>query len=219
MARTLLRIPKMFTREDLSRIDPRLPDDYDEKAREFWTYVDLRLSALGTKIKKVYMESIGVVGKRHLDMLAIADPAQHKVVKKLLDNGAELVEVESPELVLETMSWMQRMQDALSGSLGQDMSGVRTIAELMEESLRERDEFVGRKVDESLKDGEVGALFMDLSRRIELPSDIRVIVTCPFQPRDYVNSWLAGLKARERVEAAGSKKEENEKRNGDREAK
>lgn len=207
MARTLLRIPRMFTKEDLSRMDPRLPEDYDEKAKEFWTYVDSRLSALGVRIKKIYLESIGVVGKRHLDMLAIADPAQHKVVKKLLDSGAEMIEAESPELVLETMSWMQRMQDVFTTDRGEDVSAVQAIGEFMQESLRERDEFVGRKVDESLKEGETGVLFMDLSRRIDMPSDVRVILTCPFQPRDYVNSWLVGLRARDQVEGAQSSKQ------------
>lgn len=207
MARTLLRIPRMFTKEDLSRMDPRLPEDYDEKAKEFWTYVESRLSVLGVRIKKIYLESIGVIGKRHLDMLAIADPAQHKVVKELLDSGAELVEAESPELVLETMSWMQRMQDAFSTDRGEDVSAVQAIGEFMQESLRERDEFVGRKVDESLKEGETGALFMDLSRRIDVPNDVRVILTCPFQPRDYVNSWLVGLRAGDQAEAAESSKQ------------
>jgi len=207
MARTLLRIPRMFTKEDLSRMDPRLPEDYDEKAKEFWTYVDSRLSALGVRIKKIYLESIGVVGKRHLDMLGIADPAQHKVVKKLLDSGAELIEAESPELVLETMSWMQRMQDVFTTDRGEDVSAVQAIGEFMQESLRERDEFVGRKVDESLKEGETGVLFMDLSRRIDMPSDVRVILTCPFQPRDYVNSWLVGLRARDQAEGAQSSKQ------------
>ncbi len=211
MARTLLRIPRMFTKEDLSRMDPRLPEDYDEKAKEFWTYLDTRLSALGVRIKKIYLESIGVAGKRHLDMLGITDPAQHTIVKKLLDSGAELIEAESPELVLETMSWMQRMQDALSPDRGEDMSAVQAIGEWMQESLRERDEFVGRKVDESLKDGETGALFMDLSRQVELPNDIRVILTCPFQPRDYVNSWLVGLRAKDQAEGAEGRMEKQDR--------
>jgi len=215
MARTLLRVPRMFTKEDLLGMDPRLPEDYDEKAKEFWTYVDSRLSALGVRIKKIYLESIGVSGKRHLDMLGIADPAQHRIVKKLLDSGAELIEAESPELVLETMSWMQRIQDSLYAGRGEDTSGVQAMAGWMQESLRERDEFVGKRVGESLREGETGALFMDLSRRIELPDDIRVIVTCPFQPRDYVNSWLVGLRARDQAEAAKSKREKQDRGKGE----
>ncbi|MEK6716957.1 MAG: hypothetical protein AABZ16_05660, partial [candidate division NC10 bacterium] len=45
-----------------------------------------------------------------------------------------------------------------------------------ERLLRERDEFIGRMIRETLKDGEVGILFIGLMHRVDgfLPPDIEV---------------------------------------------
>ncbi len=209
MARTLLRVPKMYTKEDLSRIDPRVPEDYDEKAEEFWQYVGERFSAISGRLKKIYLESTGVMGKRHLEMIKISDPRQHDVIGSALDSGAELLEAEDPELVLETLSWMQRMQELIATGLDEnrDSSAIQAISEFLQDSMKERDEAVKKVISSTLQDGEVGALIMDTSREIQFPSDVRVVVTCPFQPRDYLNSWLAGLRAKDQAEAAKAKEE------------
>ena len=113
----MLRIPRMFAREELSRIDPRLPEDYDDKSKEFWDYADARLKTISGRLKKIYLESSGVMGKRHLEMLKALDPAQHQVVSSAIESGAEMIEAESPELVLETLSWMQKIQELVSGGV------------------------------------------------------------------------------------------------------
>ncbi len=202
MGRTLLKIPRMFTAQDLSAIDPRLPDDLDDKSTEFWGYVGERFSTIGGRLKRIYLESSGVMGKRHMEMLKMNDPRQHEVVQKAIDSGAELVEAENPELVLETLSWVGKMQELLASSPGEESaSTLRTIGEFLRESMRERDEFVVNSIESSLAEGEVGALIMDGSREIKFSSDIRVVTTCPFEPRDYLNSWLASLRAKDSVES------------------
>ncbi len=203
MGRTLLRVPRMFTRDDLSRIDPRLPDDYDSKAKEFWDYVGARFSSLGGRLKRIYLESTGVMGKRHLELLKMSDPLQFEVVNSAVESGAGILEAEDPELVLETLSWLQRMQEMLAAGKGEDTEdSLKMIGEMLQESLKERDAAVSKAIDESLKEGEAGALIMDMSRQIDLPTDIRVVITCPLRPRDYLNSWLAGLRARDQAKAA-----------------
>lgn len=199
----------MFTKEELIRIDSRTPEDYDQKAKEFWDYAKSRISAVGGRLKKVYLESNGVPGKRQLEMLRISDPIGYEVVKMSLESGAELVEAESPELVLETVSWMQKLQEVLSGESddADKASALQTIGSFLQESMGERDRHVAESIASSLKEGEVGVLFMDLSREINLPADIRVVVTCPFQPRDYLNSWLATLRLKGQTEASTSDKE------------
>lgn len=193
----------MFTKEDLSRIDPRIPEDYDAKATEFWDYVGARFSSLSGRLRKIYLESTGVMGKRHLELLRISDPLQHGVVSSAVNSGAEVLEAEDPELVLETLSWLQTMQGLLAEGPREDDgdSAVKTIGEFLQESLSERDAAVRSTIDNTLKEGEVGALIMDMSRGIELPSDVRVVITCPFRPRDYLNSWLATLRAKDQAKS------------------
>jgi hypothetical protein len=200
----------MYTRQDLSQLDPRVPEDYEERSKEFWDYVDQRLSAISGRLKKVYLESTGVAGKRHLEMLKVIDPRQHDVVKRAVDAGSELVEAENPELVLETLSWMQKMQELVARGGEQDASALQAIAELLRESMKERDESVKETIETTLGDGEAGALVMDISREINLAPDIRVVTTCPFQPRDYLESWLATLSARDAREKEESEGEKGE---------
>ena len=186
-------------------MDPRLPDDYEEKSKEFWNYIDDKFKTVSGKLKKIYLESSGVMGKRHLDMLKTIDPAQYRVINSAIESGAEVMEAESPELVLETLSWMQRIQEILAGGRTEegDVSAAQNISEMLQESMKERDEYVKDRVESTLQEGEVGALVMDLSREIEFPDDIRVVITCPFRPRDYLNSWLAGLRARDQMKSGG----------------
>lgn len=201
----------MFTREDLSRIDSRLPEDYDAKAKEFWDYVAVRFSSLGGRLKRLYLESTGVMGKRHLELLKMADPLQFEVVNSAVESGAKVLEAEDPELVLETLSWLQRMQEMLAqGQVEGVEDSLKVVGEMLQESLKERDAAVGKAIAETLKEGEAGALIMDMTRQIELPDDIRVVITCPFRPRDYLNSWLAGLRARDQAREAEEAKETQE---------
>jgi hypothetical protein len=115
-----------------------------------------------------------------------------------------MIEAESPELVLETLSWMQKIQELVSGGVSEEegIPAIQNISQMLQESMRERDEFVKNRVESTLQDGEIGALVMDLSREIDFSEDIRVVITCPFRPRDYLNSWLAGLRARDQMESA-----------------
>jgi hypothetical protein len=42
-------------------------------------------------------------------------------------------------------------------------------------------------VDQTLKEGEMGVLFLDSRLKISFPSGLRVIRMFPFDPRDYLN--------------------------------
>jgi len=189
----------MFTADEFLRIDPRLPPDLEERRREFWSYVGERISALGSRLKKIYLTSMGVPPKRQLEMLKISDSQMYEVVRRGLEQGAELVDAEDPELVLETISWMQQLQHTLSAS-GGDKAKLETVGQFLAESMRERDDYLAKRIAQTLGDGEVGLLILDDSRNVSLPGDIRVITTCPFQPRDYLNSWLATLRLKDREE-------------------
>ena len=201
----------MFTKEDLSRIDSRLPEDYDAKAKEFWEYVGVRFSSLGGRLRSLYLESTGVMGKRHLELVKMTDPLQFEVINSAVESGAEVREAEDPELVLETLSWLQRMQEMLAQGRGDGVEdSLKLVGEMLQESLKERDAAVGKAIAETLKEGEAGALIMDMTRQIDLPEDIRVVITCPFRPRDYLNSWLAGLRTRDQAREAEDTKEKKE---------
>ncbi len=190
-------------------IDPEIPEDFDERSKEFWEYVDERVKAAGSALARIYLESSGVPGKRELNMLKINNPSQHEVVQHAMEQGAEIVQAEDPELVLETMSWMQKLHELSSSSSSREdlESKLQTISQFLQESMVERNQHVKKRIDETLEEGEMGLLFMDMSRDLDLPKDIRVIITCPFRPHDYLNSWLASLRAKRQGETPYSEEE------------
>ena len=209
-----MRVPRMFTADEFLRIDPRLPPDLDERRREFWSYVEERISALGSRLKKIYLTSVGVPPRKQLEMLRITDPQMYEVVLRGVEQGAELVDAENPELVLETISWMQQLQHSLSASES-DKAKLETVGQFLAESMRERDDYLARRIAQTLGDGEVGLLILDDSRNVSLPGDIRVITTCPFQPRDYLNSWLATLRLKDREEQSNQGRESQKPADGE----
>ena len=210
MSRTLLRVPKMFTSTELLEIDPRLPDDLEDRRKEFWNYVSEKVLALGTRVKKIYLSALGVRPNKQLELLKLTDPEMYEVVRKTIEQGAELIEAENPELVLESISWMEQLRGAFSPN-GGDKVKLETLNEFLAESLRERDEYMARRIGETLGEGEVGVLIVDDSRRLHFPEDIRVITTCPFQPRDYLNSWIATLRLRDQKQPEEPRTESSDK--------
>ena len=67
--------------------------------------------------------------------------------------------------------------------------------------MMDREKYVANAINESLKDGETGVLFLKSGRRTGdyLPSSIRVIKIQPFDPNDYLNSWVVTMKLRSKA--------------------
>ena len=77
---------------------------------------------------------------------------------------------ESPEFLLEEYALMKRVYQP---KLGQ----VPPSPQLAQSLLDRRDEFIARRIEETLYDEEIGLLFLGLNHRIEgrLPKDISLI--------------------------------------------
>lgn len=124
--------------------------------------------------------------KIYQDGLPISDPEQelkvvkkladdgsrnHKLVQKLIDKGATLVGTESPELLME--EYHLAMSALGPSELSEGSDEQRAQAAYI---LRKRDEFIAKRIDQTLQQGEVGILFIGLLHNIVplLNSDIQV---------------------------------------------
>lgn len=178
----------MFSREELLHLAPKLPPDFEEKSAEFWNYVEEKLNPLSARIKKVYHERLGEGGLKDLEEAKLGESL--RLVRKLLASGSELQPTEDAMLVAESESWLNMLKT----------NSHAVLQELYEESLKERDAYMVRSVDWTLKEGEVGVLLVQPGRALRFPEDVKVIRMAPFDPADYLNSWLTGLRLR-RAEA------------------
>jgi len=181
LTRTLVIVPRMYTRGEFAELCPNVPEDLEARRREFWSYVAERLSALAGRIRWVYRDGITEPGEKSLNALRAIDPDNFAVVDGLLARGAELQVVEDGLLLAEAQAW-------------KEMAASRPTAvveELLEASLRERVDHVAKAIDVGLRDDEVGVLFLNPSLEVAPPQDARAIRMYPFHPRDYLASSRA----------------------------
>lgn len=54
MTRTLLIVPRMYAKSEFKEVASHIPDDYDAKYEEFWSYVTDKLRVFRGRIRKVF---------------------------------------------------------------------------------------------------------------------------------------------------------------------
>lgn len=168
--KTLVYVPRMFTRDEFQKLVTRVPDDFKSTQDEFWEYVSDRLRAVATKIRWVYTDSDSHPAE------ASSKEGMLAVVAGLVASGVKVQAAVDPLLVAEAEAW----RDLARASPSQ------VVQELYDESVREIGRHVVEVVDQTLKDGEMGVLFLNPLLHISFPEILRVIRLLPFDPQDYL---------------------------------
>ena len=181
----LIRVPRMFTEAEAKRVLGTLPDDFEKTSNEFWAYVNEKLANYVGRVQRVYRDGICLAGKQTLDQLEKVDRQNFEIAKKLVDGGAAFESTEEPLLVSESESWLETMMHQESNSV---------VFEMFEQTMKDRDSFVSKRINDTLVGDELGVLFMDPSRRVSLDEKIKIIIMCRFDPLDYLKSWQLQLK-------------------------
>ncbi len=182
MTRTLIIVPVMYEKEELGKTLGMVPSDFEESYSEFWNYVEERLKPFIGKVSAVYSDRLSPVEE--------TGSRANTLLKRLVDNNSAFHCVEDSLLAAEAKAWLEMLEK------GQ----VQAAAELFEENLRERDEHAREVVEQTLRDGEIGVLFIDPARKISFSEDVRVVKMYPFDPVDYLNRHLVRLKIEQREE-------------------
>ncbi len=146
---------------------------------QLWT--DIRAAVEGwtlpwTKVR-LYQDGLPVCG-RETDIvkdLAKAGSPNHQLLLWLMDKGAILMGTESPELIVEEYRLVQSALEAQK-----DPKQTAKLAAQHEAASRSlltrRDEYIAKRINESLQTGETGLLFSGMLHSVErrLARDIRV---------------------------------------------
>ncbi|MGD0265053.1 MAG: hypothetical protein ABSD47_08880 [Candidatus Methylomirabilota bacterium] len=158
---------------------------------EVWEGLRTRLLALALDYRgvRIYQDGLPVCG-RELDIVrevAQAGSRNYTLILELLKRGAVVEGTESPDLLREEYERIRsaipkksvprgRMQTGELASAGLPDQAREESARESERILRQRDEFIGRRIDETLKGGEVGILFIGLMHWVDrfLPGDVEV---------------------------------------------
>lgn len=187
LGKILIHIPRFYSKNDFKNLDLSIPPDYETKSDEYWNYVEEKLNPFSKKIKRIYLEFIDK-GKDEGLRLAekILDDKGFRIVKKMINNGAELYATEDQKLIMETSSW---------GEMLRNESDFNAVMELYQDSLKERYNHMINVINETLKNEEMGIIIMESVHKIDFPSDTKVIRMCRFDPSDYLKSYIIYSKA------------------------
>src|SRR5579884_4217628 len=173
MAKLLLIVPKMFSKEDLGRIDPEIPEDFGEKRLQFWSYVREKLRSV-PRITRIYYDSLTEeFEKDPLEFVKGDNQECFEIVSELLSEGAKLEVTEDKISVAESRAWAEVAS-----------KGDASALSLLAQSLEERNKKVAEKISQSLGEGEVSVFFVSPSRKIASQFDTRGIKAITIQPFD-----------------------------------
>ncbi|MCW4031717.1 MAG: hypothetical protein NWE80_05065 [Candidatus Bathyarchaeota archaeon] len=185
MGKTLFYVSRMYTEVEFKNLAAYVPDDFKQKTSEFWSYVRERLLKLSGKVNKIYRDGIFKDDLEASSQLRSIDNENYLVIKSLVEKGAHFVATEDPILVGESESWVTMLENQKSNIV---------IQELFQKNLEERIRYISDRIEQTLKDNEVGVLFLKPNLRVELNKSIKVIRMWRFDPSDYLKSWQVQLR-------------------------
>ncbi|OGO19890.1 MAG: hypothetical protein A2Z15_04725 [Chloroflexi bacterium RBG_16_50_11] len=171
------------------------PEDYIQKFNRYWEQVEKQINELSLKLGEVniaYHELIAASGEEGAASLKDLDSPGYKIVKACLDKKARFEALEDADLLTEFMDWSRCLMLGL-----QNPTVISKIYESYAESVKKRKESMARKIDETLKENEIGILLMRENHQVQFPSDIQVFYVSP-PALDDIKRWL-----RERERTAG----------------
>jgi hypothetical protein len=163
------------------------PEGYLEKFNKYWEQVEKQVAELGLKlgeVKRVYHELIAVSGEDGIAAVKELNDSSHKIVQACLEKKAQLEAVEEVDLLTEFMDWSRCLVIGL-----QNPRVLTKVYESYIEVGKKRNEYIARKIDETLKEDEIGIVLMRENHQVQFPSDIQVFYVSP-PALDEIKRWL-----------------------------
>jgi hypothetical protein len=186
--KTIFIVPKMFTSDELNALNSTLPEDYQERTKEFWDYIEEKLRNI-RNVQKLYFDSLTTEEQeKALEFIRKNNEKCYVLARKFREAGAKIEATEDPLLVQETISWISMFKKG-------DKRDFAT-EEMLAKNMVDREKYIAQRISESLFEGETGILFLAPGRKTNeyIPADlVRIIKIQPFDPQDYLNSWLVTL--------------------------
>ena len=194
-ARRIVHIPILHSPADMGsmaeglasaiidRFGRRHWDEYLVLLDGFWQTVRAELEGLGLDYQQVdlYQDGLPVCGKE-LELVkkaAAAGSENHQLLLDLAAQGATLMGAEDPKLLLDEY---RDMKAALKDHPRATCTPEQTSeTSQYRQTLLKRDAYIGRRIDESLRPGRTGILFLGMMHNVEpfLPADIVVTRLVP----------------------------------------
>jgi hypothetical protein len=188
--RKLIYVPVIHTEADMGSVAEPLKREYIERyslksweehiniINSMWRGIREKIFALELDYNrtKIYQDGLPVCDKE----LAIAsDLAQggnenYQIVLELVKKGAKLLGTEAPELLLEEYNYLKAI--SAIDDLEEKEKVIKEYESKAWDILERRDQFIAKRISQTLKDKETGILFVGMRHRVgeKLPEDIEI---------------------------------------------
>lgn len=154
-----------------------MPEDYLMKVEIYWREVKNRIGDLRAKlgeINKMYHELIDVGGKKGFEAIKNLNKKSYQITRTLSQKGAVLEAAEDGDLVRESMDWARCL-----AIYPQSERALRKISQFYLEAMQKRDACITKRIEDTLKDNEIGILFIRENNNLKFPSDIEIFRVQP----------------------------------------
>lgn len=187
--RKLLYVPMIHSSTDLGSVAIELDErgiklcgeerwkKHKETIERFWNVVSEYIDSLDISNLKVYQDGLmadGEMGMKIVKESAKKGSRNYEIVLKLVEKGARIVKTEDISLLKMEFNYITGMT--------KEKSSVKKFITVLrykmkkKKLLQERDKYMVKTIDETLKDGETGILFLGAYHNVldKLPSDVTV---------------------------------------------
>jgi len=178
--RKLLLVPLLIPFPGLPEKGQRILDSYWSEVREQIENMERRLG----KIKHVYHEAIDSSDDGGLKTLDDMNPSISGFVRTLCRSGATMEATEDRALLEESTDWQRCLTIGLMSE-----KVLKLASDGYQESTTQRYEHIARRIDTSLGENEVGALFIGQDHRVQFPTDVQVFYVSPPSLDEY-RRWV-----------------------------
>ena len=134
-----------------------------------WDGIRNKLLALPLRWRqtRLYQDGLPVCGQEHQIVRDVAEQGSrnHQILLELMNRGATLMGTEDPKLLVREYRRIKKLVQA-----SRNRASAPAVEKLKKEGddiLRERDEFIARRIDSTLGDDETGVLFLGLLHTVD----------------------------------------------------
>ena len=170
---------------------PNPPADYLQILERYWNGAAEHVGRLEGRIgevRHVYMELNDRAGQEGLKMAEQISAGAAKFAASCVERGATFEALEDSETLAETMDWERCLFVGLISR-----KATEYVTQAYREASNRRYEFMARRLDETLKEGEAGLAFLSEHHRVQFPDSIRVFYVAP-PALDEVHRWLRNFR-------------------------
>jgi hypothetical protein len=161
----------------VTALGPELWQEHREIVSHFWDCIAQFFDSLDVDGFKVYQDGLvadGADGLRIVREGTSQGSRNYEIIGRLLERGAVLVKTEDLALVRQERAYITKVTQ--SKSLREREAAALRYKLAQGKLLKQRDDFIAKRIGETLGEGETGILFLGAYHDIlpKLPDDIQV---------------------------------------------